>query len=127
MRKFRKTCHVNKKTVEYIATNSLHGTQNNRQTPHKQTNSCPTLLLLPLCITATILVRLLFVQYGQPKPRNIPNNHTNVQKCCRSSLHNHKLESKNIWRGIYKIENVLHERWRAHIGRGCGPVVRQTT
>jgi len=31
-------------------------------------------------ITATILIRLLFVQKGQPKPRNIPNNHTNICK-----------------------------------------------
>ena len=48
-------------------------------------------------------------------------------KSRRSSQDNHKLESKNIWRGIKKIENVLYEYWRTHIGRGYGSVVRQTT
>lgn len=48
-------------------------------------------------------------------------------KSRRSSQDNHKLESKNIWRGIKKIEKVLYEYWRTNIGRGYGSVVRQTT
>lgn len=54
-------------------------------------------------------------------------SYKHMQKCRRSSQDNHKLESKNVWRGIKKIENVLYEHWRTHTGRGCGPVIRQTT